>query len=143
MPWYVTAFLKLLSPFIDPVTKTKMKYNEPLINHVPASQLLKASGGDVDFVYDHEVYWPALDQLASQRRKEQRERWEKAGNLIGESELYLKGGEEDSVGTKEKKEVEAVADAVAKVQVKDDETKEQAKTEAPKEEIKPLEEKKA
>ncbi|ORX95212.1 CRAL-TRIO domain-containing protein, partial [Clohesyomyces aquaticus] len=97
LPWYITTFLKLLSPFIDPVTKTKMRYNEPLETHIPSSQLLKASGGDVDFTYDHDVYWPALNELADQRRREKLERWEKAGRHIGESELFLKGGEEGSL----------------------------------------------
>jgi len=98
VPWYVTVFLKVLGPFIDPVTKTKIRYNEPLTDHIPASQLMKNAGGEVDFAYDHGVYWPALETLATQRRKEQRERWEAAGKAIGESEIYLWGGEEKSVG---------------------------------------------
>ena len=98
MPWYVTAFLKLVSPFIDPVTKTKMRYNEPLTDHIPSSQLMKNAGGEVDFEYDHGVYWPALAQLAAERRKARTERWEKAGKHVGESEIYLWGGEEGSVG---------------------------------------------
>lgn len=103
MPWYVTTFLKLVSPFIDPVTKTKMRYNEPLTDHIPASQLMKHANGEVDFEYNHEIYWPALDKLATERRQERKERWEKAGKLVGESEIYLWGGEEQSVGAKEAK----------------------------------------
>jgi hypothetical protein len=99
VPWYVSAFLKLIGPFIDPVTKSKIKYNEPLVDHVPASQLMAAAGGEIDFKYDHSVYWPALDKLAAERRQQRRERWEKAGKHIGESELYLWGGEEASFGS--------------------------------------------
>ncbi|KAK7192012.1 hypothetical protein DPSP01_003883 [Paraphaeosphaeria sporulosa] len=99
LPWYVTTFLKLISPFIDPVTKTKMRYNEPLTDHIPASQLMKNAGGEVDFEYDHSVYWPALAKLAEERRRERTERWEKAGKVVGESEIYLWGGEEGSVAT--------------------------------------------
>ncbi|KAL1594218.1 Phosphatidylinositol transfer protein (PITP) [Nothophoma quercina] len=98
LPWYVSMFLKAINPFIDPVTKEKIKYNEPLTDHVPASQLMKASGGDIDFKYDHDLYWPALEKLAAERRAKRVERWEKAGKLIGESEIYLWGGEEASVG---------------------------------------------
>jgi hypothetical protein len=107
VPWYVSAFLKLISPFIDPVTKSKIKYNEPLVDHVPASQLMAASGGEVDFKYDHSIYWPALDKMAAERRQQRRERWEKAGKLIGESEIYLWGGDESSVGADTTKSVEA------------------------------------
>lgn len=102
LPWYVTAFLKLIGPFIDPVTKTKIKYNEPLIDHVPASQLMAAAGGEVDFKYDHSIYWPALAKLAAERRAARVARWEEAGKLIGESEIYLWGGDEESIGAKEK-----------------------------------------
>ncbi|KAF2995651.1 hypothetical protein E8E13_001103 [Curvularia kusanoi] len=98
LPWYVSMFLKAINPFIDPVTKEKIKYNEPLTDHVPAAQLMKASGGEIDFKYDHDVYWPALEKLAAERRATRVERWEKAGKLIGESEVYLWGGEEGSVG---------------------------------------------
>ncbi|KAF1957909.1 CRAL/TRIO domain-containing protein [Byssothecium circinans] len=101
LPWYVTTFLKLVSPFIDPVTKTKIRYNEPLTSHVPSSQLMKNSGGEVDFAYDHSIYWPALDALAKERRAARTARWEKAGKLVGESEIYLWGGEEKSVDGKE------------------------------------------
>lgn len=101
LPWYVNAFLKLINPFIDPVTKTKIKPNEPLPNHVPTSQLMKVSGGEVDFKYDHSVYWPALEKMTEERRQQRKERWEKAGKLIGESEIYLWGGEEGSVGSSE------------------------------------------
>jgi hypothetical protein len=75
------------------MTKTKMKFNEPLANHIPAAQLLKKAGGDVDFVYEHGVYWPTLNALCEQRRKEAKERWVTAGKKVGESETYLKGGE--------------------------------------------------
>lgn len=98
LPWYVSIFLKAINPFIDPVTKEKIKYNEPLTDHVPAAQLMKASGGEIDFKYDHDLYWPALENLAAERRAERVARWEKAGKLIGESEVYLWGGEEGSVG---------------------------------------------
>lgn len=113
MPWYVSTFLKLISPFIDPVTKSKIKYNEPLVDHVPAAQLMTAAGGEVDFKYDHSIYWPALAKMAAERKQQRQERWDKAGKLIGESEIYLWGGEEGTVGTpgKETKEdVPASAD---------------------------------
>ena len=92
VPWYVTYFFKVISPFIDPVTKTKMKFNEPLDQHIAATQLLKESGGKVDFIYDHAIYWPALATLCENRRKDYQARWEKAGKKIGEHEMYLRGG---------------------------------------------------
>lgn len=64
----------------------------------------------MDFKYDHSIYWPALDKLTAERRQERKARWEKAGKLIGESEIYLWGGEEGSVSAGVKPET-AVNDA--------------------------------
>lgn len=60
---------------------------------------MKAAGGEVDFKYDHAVYWPALDKLVTERRQQRKERWEKAGKMTGESEIYLWGGDEPSLNT--------------------------------------------
>lgn len=70
-----------------------MKFNEPLVEHVPPVQLTKEAGGEVDFEYDHSVYWPALDEICAKKRKRETERWEAAGKKIGELEGYLKGGD--------------------------------------------------
>ncbi|KAJ5656222.1 CRAL/TRIO domain protein [Penicillium longicatenatum] len=90
-PFYVWPFFKIITPFIDPATREKLKYNEDLRNHVPAQQLLKSVGGDVEFEYDHSVYWPALNKLAEQRREAKHERWVQGGKQVGELENYLKG----------------------------------------------------
>jgi hypothetical protein len=97
VPWYVTTFFRLISPFIDPVTKEKMKFNEPLSRYVPPSQLKKEFGGEAEFEYKHEIYWPALCELAAMRRKDYVARWEKAGKQIGEHEAFLRGGEAKSL----------------------------------------------
>lgn len=141
MPWYVTAFLKLVGPFIDPVTKTKIRYNEPLPDHIPAEQLMKNAGGECEFEYDHATYWPALDALATKRRKEMTERWEKAGKHIGESEVYIRGGDEPSVGSKaETTGVDEVANGVEKLAVNGTEAKPaETKAETAPAEVKPAE----
>lgn len=91
VPWLVWGFLKAISPFFDPATKEKLKFDEDLRKLVPPEQLINSFGGEVEFEYDHQIYWPALIKLAESRRKEVVERWEKAGKIIGESESYLKG----------------------------------------------------
>ena len=102
VPWLVWGFFKIITPFIDPTTKEKLKFDEDLTKIVPPAQLLKKFGGDVDFEYDHEKYWPALNSLAEARRKEMRERWEAGGNRVGESEEFLRGRGE-SVSVKDEK----------------------------------------
>lgn len=102
VPFYIWGFFKLITPFIDPLTREKIKFNEDMGIHVPREQLLKESGGLVDFEYDHEQYWPALNGLCELKRAEQQARWEKGGKRIGEYEGYLKGAEEKSMSEREK-----------------------------------------
>lgn len=91
VPWIVWGFFKLINPFIDPLTREKMKFDVDMRKIVPPEQLMKVYGGDVEFEYEHKIYWPALNKLADERRREIRQRWESAGKKIGESEKYLKG----------------------------------------------------
>jgi len=92
VPWFVWGFFKLITPFIDPLTREKLKFNEALVNHVPATQLLTEFGGNVEFTYTHTAYWPALVALAAHRKAEMETRWRQNGMRIGESEQYLKQG---------------------------------------------------
>ena len=100
---------------------------------MPKAQVMKNAGGDCEFVYDHDVYWPALNELADKRRSERVERWRKAGGRIGESEVYLWGGEEGVVPEEKKAdaqvpvkedETDKIANGVAGLDVKDEKEKE-------------------
>ncbi|KAF5027394.1 hypothetical protein F66182_471 [Fusarium sp. NRRL 66182] len=93
VPWIVWGFFKIITPFIDPVTREKLKFNEDMKQYVPPEQLWSLDwGGDLDFEYDHATYWPALTELCRQKRENKLRRWEAAGKQIGESEDYLAGG---------------------------------------------------
>ena len=101
VPWIVWGFFKLINPFIDPLTREKMKFDVDMRKVVPPEQLMQVYGGDVEFEYEHGLYWPALNILADERRREIRQRWESAGKKIGESEKYLKGVGESVGGSGE------------------------------------------
>lgn len=92
------GFFKLITPFIDPLTAQKLKFNEDMRQHVPPSQLWDGFHGDLNFEYDHETYWPAFIQFCEERQSRMREQWIKGGKQYGESEAYLKGGNTPSVG---------------------------------------------
>jgi len=74
-----------------------MKFNEDLRLYVPPEQLWKQYGGDLEFEYDHNAYWPALDAETKRRRDVYKERWIMAGRKIGEYEEYLRGGSQKSI----------------------------------------------
>ncbi|KAI9898695.1 hypothetical protein N3K66_007055 [Trichothecium roseum] len=98
VPFMVWGFFKLITPFIDPITREKLKFNEDMKQYVPSSQLWSADwGGDMDFEYDHAVYWAALNDMCRRRREDRMRRWEAAGREVGESEEYLTGGSDTSV----------------------------------------------
>ncbi|RHZ66526.1 CRAL/TRIO domain protein [Aspergillus thermomutatus] len=101
VPFVIWGFFKLITPFIDPLTREKLKFNEDLRQHVPAGHLMKSVGGDVEFRYDHSIYWPTLNQLAGKRRNEYRQRWIQGGKRIGEFEHYLKTGTSPSLSQTE------------------------------------------
>ncbi|KAK8067119.1 CRAL/TRIO domain-containing protein [Apiospora hydei] len=98
VPFMVWGFFKLITPFIDPITREKIKYNEDMSQYVPKDQLWKEFGGEADFEYDHATYWPALNKLCDERRAERKEKWELGGKQIGEFEDYLAGGIPQGVG---------------------------------------------
>lgn len=109
VPFLVNGFFKLIKPFLDPVTKEKMKFNEDMKQYVPAEQLwTEFSDGALKFEYDHAVYWPALLKLCETRKEDEKRRWIEGGSVIGESELYLKGATEKGVNSA----VDDAADAV-------------------------------
>ncbi|KAJ4256695.1 Phosphatidylinositol transfer protein (PITP) [Fusarium torreyae] len=120
VPWIVWGFFKIITPFIDPVTREKLKFNEDMKQYVPPEQLWSLDwGGDMDFEYDHETYWPALNELCRQKREEKFRRWEAAGKEIGESEDFMAGGTDVSVkGIKigAEKEKDAVKDVQEKLE---------------------------
>jgi hypothetical protein len=112
VPFYISGFFKLITPFIDPVTREKIKFNEDMGLYVPREQLLKESGGHVEFEYVHEEYWPAFNELCELKRSEAWERWVKGGKRIGEYEGYLKGAEK-SLAEREKEEAAGTSDTVS------------------------------
>ncbi|CAI4214787.1 unnamed protein product [Parascedosporium putredinis] len=100
VPFMVWGFFKLITPFIDPRTREKLKFNEDMTQYVPSEQLWSEyqDQGKLDFDYDHAEYWPALSKMCEEKRKERKERWVAGGKQIGESEDYLWGGAEPSIG---------------------------------------------
>jgi len=105
-------------PFVDPVTREKIKFNPDLIKEglVLPEQLMTASGwgGSQEFEYVHEKYWPALIELCETERRARMDRWRALGGVAGLSEWDIKGGapptESSVVESNSKETVQASAE---------------------------------
>src|SRR5271169_6156598 len=96
VPTFVWLFFKLIMPFIDPNTREKLKFNENLREYVPPEQLYESFGGDCEFEYDHERFWPVYLKLALERREKYFARWKAAGGGIGQSEWDLRAEDNEA-----------------------------------------------
>lgn len=101
IPWLASAFLKIIHPFIDPLTREKLVYSEPFPNYVPKEQLDKDFGGEVDFEYVHSEYWPVLTDMARHRRKIYEENFRRLGSKVGLSEADLRNEHLEVTATEE------------------------------------------
>lgn len=99
------TFYKLVGPFVDPVTKDKIRFNPDCRTLVPPSQLDKqVFGGDFDFEYKHDEYFMHLHEMTKKKREANMERWRQyGGNKCGLSEFIIKGGNQQDETTTEAK----------------------------------------
>ncbi|KAF8267387.1 CRAL-TRIO domain-containing protein [Lactarius quietus] len=49
-----------IAPFLDPVTRDKMRFNPDLFELIPREHLDADFGGDYHFEFEHEAYWSQL-----------------------------------------------------------------------------------
>ncbi|XBW35291.1 hypothetical protein QEN19_000859 [Hanseniaspora menglaensis] len=71
MHWIAKGFLNLISPFIDPMTRSKIVYDvKDVEKYVQKEQLDKDYGGLIAFTYEHDEYWPALQEFTERKRSE-------------------------------------------------------------------------
>lgn len=95
IPWLGWTFLKLIHPFIDPLTREKLVFDQPFIDYVPKEQLDQDFKGNVNFEYDHDKYWNKMVEISQQKRQLYYERFEKFGKVVGLSEVDLRGDHDE------------------------------------------------
>jgi len=92
IPWVVTIFMRAIMPFVDPVTRPKIKLNPKVIEDgifEPNEVFAKSWGGAIHFEYEHEKYWPSLVGMCDARRAEQMRRWKELGGTVGIKEWEI------------------------------------------------------
>lgn len=111
IPFLINTFFKIVMPFVDPITRQKVKFNPDVYQEgifTPENMMKQWWNGEQDFEYEHEKYWPALNDLCESRIKVWKENWRELGANVGLSEWeYKKGGElAKEVGGEEAEEKE-------------------------------------
>ncbi|KAI0093095.1 CRAL-TRIO domain-containing protein [Irpex rosettiformis] len=106
VPFFLTAFYKVITPFVDPATRTKVFFNPRAVEQglFKSEELFKEFSGDVEFEYKHEEYWEELLRMTDKIRERRLEAWRALGGTIGISEWDIKtwvspaeGGEKEVV----------------------------------------------
>lgn len=97
IPILAWTFLKVIHPFIDPLTREKLVFDQPFPEYVPVSQLDKEFGGEVNFEYDHSKYWDKMVEMSQEREHIFQKRFELFGSKVGLSETDLRGSNETLV----------------------------------------------
>lgn len=93
IPFVASVFLKLCWPFLDPYTKQKVLFDNPFSDFVPAEQLPKSYGGDVNFKFDLDKYWQGLLEIGQAKFDKYLERFFELGGTVGLSEVDLRSHE--------------------------------------------------
>lgn len=98
VPFLLNAFYKLITPFIDPVSREKMRFNPKVVEEglFTADNVWTAFGGDITFEYDHAQYWPNFIEVTDKRKKDMMDRWRALGARVGIREWDMKGGDKQA-----------------------------------------------
>ncbi|KAG8950290.1 hypothetical protein FRC03_012917 [Tulasnella sp. 419] len=93
VPFVVNMALKAIMPFVDPVTRDKIRFNPSAVKDqlFTPNQITKTWGGDIEFPYDHELYWKSLNDMCEARQKAKMEKWKELGGTVGLSEWDIQG----------------------------------------------------
>ncbi|KAG5643291.1 hypothetical protein DXG03_001218 [Asterophora parasitica] len=60
LPILLSFFYKGISPFLDPVTRDKMRFNPDLLELIPPSHLDADFGGDFNYEFEPTSYWDQI-----------------------------------------------------------------------------------
>lgn len=60
LPMLLNFFYKGISPFLDPVTRDKMRFNPDLLELIPASHLDADFGGEHNYEFEPKSYWDQI-----------------------------------------------------------------------------------
>jgi translation initiation factor IF-1 len=77
--------MKLIDPFLDPVTRSKISVNRQLITEgdVTPDQMIKELGGEREFVWDCDRYMKKLVEISGKMKEKRLNKWRELGGKVG------------------------------------------------------------
>ncbi|KAH9944998.1 CRAL/TRIO domain-containing protein [Epithele typhae] len=92
IPFLVNAFMKLIIPFIDPLTRPKLRLNPNTLGEglFAPPELIAEWGGSARVLYEHDKYWGPLVRMCAERRERMWEEWRRLGAKVGVREWDIK-----------------------------------------------------
>ena len=84
-PFWLTIIMKLIDPFLDPVTRSKIAINRQVIaeGDFTPDQMLKEWGGEREFAWDCDRYLYKLAEIALKMKEKRLAKWRELGGKVG------------------------------------------------------------
>lgn len=77
--------MRLIDPFLDPVTRSKIAVNRQLIaeGDVSPDQMIKELGGERELVWECDRYLNKLAEISGKMKEKRLDKWKKLGGKVG------------------------------------------------------------
>lgn len=77
--------MRLVDPFLDPVTRSKISINKPIISEgdFTPDQLIKECGGEREFVWECDRYLNKLVEISGTMKQKRLNKWRELGGKVG------------------------------------------------------------
>ena len=84
-PFWLSILMKLIDPFMDAVTRSKMAVNRDFIGQgdFTADQVLKEWGGEREMVWERERYFNKLIEISGRMKEKRIAKWRELGGKVG------------------------------------------------------------
>lgn len=116
VPWFINAFFTALGPFLDPITKDKIRFNANLAEFIPADQLdADFTGGRYNYEWNFQRYWDTLIEVGGIAEDGTRKNDGADGVADAQPTQQLKHAQAEAAG--ESDAVQKHADAIAASQL--------------------------
>ena len=76
-PFWLTILMKLIDPFLDPITRSKIAVNRQLVaeGDITPDQLTKEMGGERELVWDCDRYLSKLVEISGKTKDKRLNKW--------------------------------------------------------------------